>query len=118
MSAVLASSVGRTLGQKTLSKKLSGRLVMHLIAKILLIGGTALDSHSSWHQREANPILASQGRYGHKGIAINVALTGAVLGIGIWRERKHPEERRRIAVMEGALGGFKVGTAVRNYRVR
>ena len=95
-----------------------------LLIKALLVAGQALDSHSSWQatanyqNREGNSILASaDGRYRHKGIAINVAITGAVLGFGIWREKRHPEEARHIAALQGALAGFKIGTAVHNYRI-
>lgn len=96
----------------------------YLLIKALLVAGTALDSHSSWkatanyQNHEGNRILASRdGRYRQKGIAINVALTGSLLGFGIWREKRHPEEARRIAVLQGALAGFKIGTAVNNYRI-
>src|SRR5690349_13358717 len=95
----------------------------YLLIKALLVAGTALDSHSSWKatsggNREGNPILAGQdGRYRHKGIAINIALTGGVLAAGAWREKRHPEEAHRIAALQGALAGFKIGTAINNYRI-
>lgn len=82
-----------------------------------------MDSHSSWQAtsndfREGNGILASRdGRYRMRGIGINVAITGTVLGVGIWREKRHPEEANRIAAAQGALAGFKIGTAINNYRV-
>lgn len=86
-------------------------VILWKISVVALLLGNSLDSASSFRHPELNPILATNGRFGGKGIAIK---TGAVGGIIILLHR-HP--KAGAAVNFGAAGLF-TGIAVRNWRMK
>ena len=45
------------------------------VSEFVTVGASAYDASQSWHGRESNPILASNGRFGAKGLSIKAGLT-------------------------------------------
>lgn len=85
--------------------------VLYKISVGALLLGHALDSSSSFNHRELNPILATNGRFAGRGIAIK---SGAI-AVTLVALRKH---RGASTVVNFAAGGLLSGIAVRNWRIR
>lgn len=91
---------------------------MHLLAKLILIAGTAADAASSWHQPELNPVLARRGEFSGSSVAIKGGIVGAQIIVYSLIERKHPQFRNIGDASEIAEGALFASVAVRNWRQR
>jgi len=81
-----------------------------------VVAANALDAHSSWGKREANPMLGS-GRFGVQHFAIKSAITAGGQ-IAAWAlTRRNPKARRRLMWLNVGVAGGIVGVAGRNYTV-
>ena len=88
-------------------------------ASLLVTAG--LDIHSSYNKPELNPLLASDGRLGNKGVAISVGLTVGVVALQRVVDRKLDPRNRTKArkiwtVGNFVLSGIRAGVVARNYR--
>jgi hypothetical protein len=87
---------------------------------VALAAASAVDAHSSWGKREANPILANaDGRFGGRAIAIKAAITGAALGMQ-WMlvKRGGPRATRVAAIGNTVMAGYYAHVAIHNYGVK
>jgi len=66
--AMLTSSVGMAQEHKIAKR-------IWRVSEFVTVGATSYDAMRSWNGRESNPILASNGRFGAKGISIKAGLT-------------------------------------------
>lgn len=85
-----------------------------LISKILLVAAQSADAGSSWHQPEANPIVATHGRFETRGLMIKSSMVGMTL----WYEHKHPEHKRVWTYMNFALASATTGVVIHNVENR
>jgi hypothetical protein len=79
-------------------------------------GGTTLDGVSSWHQREANPILSSaNGTFAMRGVIIKTALAGVVLVPQLIHKPENATARKVATAVNFADAAVYTAMGVRNY---
>jgi hypothetical protein len=88
-------------------------------SQVALVGATAADAASSWHQKELNPILAGPGgRFGGRGLAIKGATIGVTLSLeNILALRAH-KRPKALAIVNLAAAGVTGATAARNWGMK
>ena len=74
----------------------------------------AVDAASSWHKPEMNPLVASDGRFGAKGIGIKIGLT-AGLGFLEWKGARGRKLERFATVVNYVGAGVELGAAGRRW---
>jgi hypothetical protein len=85
--------------------------ILWKLSSVVLLLGNSLDSASSYGHREANPLLATSGRFGARGVVIkSVAVGGIIL---LLRKQKKVG-----TAVNFAAGGVFAGVAVRNWRMK
>jgi len=88
------------------------------VSVVALVGGSALDSASSWGHREANPLLRGpDGRFGARGVGIK---SGVVVGLAVVQYviiRRSGRGAKVFAALNFGLGATYMGVAVRNWRM-
>lgn len=82
-----------------------------------MYSGSMLDAASTWHQREANPLLRSpDGTFGTRGLVVKLAITTVQVLLERWVMRKHPRTRKAFVIGNFAFGGGYAALAMRNWR--
>ncbi len=85
------------------------------MSEAVLIAASATDVASSWGRPEANPLLASNGRFGARGLVIKASWLAAVLVA----DRTLLKHRSKTAVgLNTATSAAYFAIAARNFRVR
>jgi hypothetical protein len=83
---------------------------------VSLLAASALDTHSSFHRYEANPLLRSaDGRFRYQGFVIKAAITGGSIGAQYLLLRRGPRAETRSALINFGLSGVLTGAAIHNY---
>jgi hypothetical protein len=86
--------------------------------EISLAGAIAADTASSWGCYEANPLLrSSDGRFGAKGAAIKVGISGGGLLLAHFLHRKYPKLENPLTFAFGGGSAWLNGIAIRNRAV-
>ncbi len=83
---------------------------------LAILTASALDTHSSFHRYEANPLLRGpDGRFHYRSIAIKAAITGGSLGVQYFLLRRGPKAEKAAAFVNFGLSGVLSGVALTNY---
>jgi hypothetical protein len=81
--------------------------------------GNAADTFSSWHQREANPLLAGPGsEFDGRSVLLKSALVGASFLIERWALRQNPRLYRTFAWLNFTIAGVLGGVVAHNMSLR
>ena len=97
------------------ARELPGERPLWKASLLALAASSALDAHSSWGKLEANPLLASGGRFGVRGLVLKAGLTGAAMGLQ-WRLIKRGKRSARyFTVVNFGWTAFHAGVAAYNY---
>jgi hypothetical protein len=81
--------------------------------------GNAADTFSSWHQPEANPLLASPGsEFDGRSVLVKSALVGASLLVEHWALRQNPHLYRTFAWLNFTIAGVLGGVVAHNIALR
>lgn len=80
-----------------------------------VVGGSSLDSASSWGRQELNPILG-RGRFGGSHLGRKCAITGLSLGAQGLLIKKYPQIKGPLTKMNVVWGSILTGVAIRNFR--
>jgi hypothetical protein len=82
-------------------------------------GGTTLDGLSSWHQKEANPLLSSaDGTFEMKGVLIKAALAGMVLVPQLVHKPQNETTRKIMTIVNFSDGAAYSAVGIHNYVIR
>ncbi|MEZ5353058.1 MAG: hypothetical protein R2762_10515 [Bryobacteraceae bacterium] len=82
-----------------------------------ILAASALDTHSSFHRYEGNPLLRGpDGRFRYRGFAIKAAITGGALGAQYYLLRRGPKAEKASAFVNFGISGMLAGVAATNYR--
>jgi hypothetical protein len=96
------------------------KLLLWKLSALALSLSSGADSSSSLRpgELEANPLLATHGHFTGRSVAIEGAITGAILG-GEWLIlRRNPKLERSVSAGNFAASGIHAGAAVRNWRLK
>ena len=78
-----------------------------------------MDVASSYNRLEVNPMLAGpNGRFGAKGVAVKVGVSGAILGAEYLVIRRYPGSSRIFAKLNWAAGFITIGVSAHNFAIR
>ncbi len=80
--------------------------------------GNAADTFSSWHQPEANPLLASGSEFDGRSVLLKSALVGASFLIERWALRENPRFYRTFAWLNFTIAGVLGGVVAHNMSLR
>ncbi len=81
--------------------------------------GNAADTFSSWHQPEANPLLAGRGsEFDGRSVLLKSALVGASFLIERWALRQNPRLYRTFAWLNFTIAGVLGGVVAHNITLR
>jgi hypothetical protein len=81
--------------------------------------GNAADTFSSWHQPEANPLLAGPGsEFDGRSVLLKSALVGASLVIERWALRENPRLYRTFAWLNFTIASVLGGVVAHNMSLR
>ncbi len=89
----------------------------HRWSLVAIAAANAVDTVSSWHHPEANPILGNSG-FGVRSVALKEGLVGSSLLLERWALKHNPGLYRRLAWMNVAIAGGLGEVAVHNARLR
>jgi hypothetical protein len=82
-------------------------------------GGNAADAFSSWHQPEANPLLAGRGsEFDGRSVLLKSAFVGASFLIEHWALRQNPRLYRTFAWLNFTIAGVLGGVVAHNIALR
>ena len=81
--------------------------------------GNAADTFSSWHQPEANPLLAGPGsEFDGRSVLLKSALVGASLLVEHWALHQNPRLYRTFAWLNFTIAGVLGGVVAHNMELR
>lgn len=76
---------------------------------------TAADVRTSWGRPELNPMLSGpDGRFGARGVAVKLSISGVNCGLQWLLLRKRPDLGRAAAGVNASLAAWNVGVVARN----
>lgn len=87
--------------------------LLHKISIAALLLANGADVGTSWHQREANPLLASGGQFATRGVTIK---SSVVAGLLLAQHYRHREKESTITNF--AVAGVIGAVAAHNMEVR
>jgi hypothetical protein len=87
-------------------------------SQAVMVTGHGLDLLSCGYGcPEANPLLATDGRMGVKGIAVKVGVAAGLVLVQNWWVRRWPGSRRVWTQINFVMGGTTAAVAARNWRM-
>lgn len=118
--ALLLCFIGVAAGQDFSPTPLSNSKAKKVwkVSLIVLGAATALDGASSYGRCcEANPLLASNGAFSGKGIALKAGLFAGNLAGQTFTVKRDPGKAKMLAIVNFGTAALFTTLAVRNYRL-